>query len=374
MKKIGIICEYNPFHNGHIYHLNQIKAMFPQSFIVLVMSSSFTERGDISILNKWEKTSIALDYGVDLVIELPFIYASQSADIFSYGAIAILKELKVDTIVFGTETNNSDKLKKLAMTQINNPDYDKKVKEYLSQGINYPTATSKAVKDITDEEIIFPNDLLGLSYTKEIIKQKANIEIVTIKRNNNFNDKELKGDIVSSTAIRANLKNKLIKNYIPKETYNYLKKKKENNNYFNFLKYKILTEQENINKYQTVDEGIENRILKYIDNSNNLDELILKIKTKRYTYNKLHRMFTHILCGLSKEEAHDLELKYIRVLGFNKEGKKYLNTIKKEINIPIITNYNQKNASLLELETKVDKIYSLIMESENNYRQQPIQK
>ena len=260
------------------------------------------------------------------------------------------------------------------MTQINNPDYDKKVKEYLSQGINYPTATSKAVKDITDEEIIFPNDLLGLSYTKEIIKQKANIEIVTIKRNNNFNDKELKGDIVSSTAIRANLKNKLIKNYIPKETYNYLKKKKENNNYFNFLKYKILTEQENINKYQTVDEGIENRILTYIDNSNNLDVLILKIKTKRYTYNKLHRLFTHILCGLSKEEAHDLELKYIRVLGFNKEGKKYLNTIKKEINIPIITNYNQKNASLLELETKVDKIYSLIMESENNYRQQPIQK
>ena len=374
MRKIGIICEYNPFHNGHIYHLNKIKEMYPDSLIILVMSSSFTERGEISILNKWEKTDIALNYGVDLVVELPFIYATQSSDIFSKGAIAILKELKVDTIVFGSESNDANKLKMLADIALNNKDYDKIVKSYLDKGENYPTSLSLALKDITNQEITLPNDLLGLSYTKEIIKQKANIEIVTIKRTNDYHSLNLNNDMASATAIRKNLHNPDIVKYVPKETYHYLQNKKDNNNYFNFLKYKILTEQEGISKYQTVDEGLHNRILKYIDEVNTIDELILKIKTKRYTYNKLQRMATHILCGLTKEEACHLTLKYIRVLGFNTQGKKYLNSIKKEIKIPIITNYEKKYAELLKLETKVDKLYALIMEEDNSYKRKPISK
>ena len=374
MKKIGIICEYNPFHNGHIYHLNKIKELYPNSFIVLVMSSSFTERGEVSLLNKWEKTDIALQYGVDLVIELPFIYSSQAQDIFSYGAIAILKELQVDTLVFGSESNDVNKLKTLANIQLYNEEYQKKVKVYLDKGENYPTSLALALKDFTDLDISLPNDLLGLSYTKEIIKQKANIEIVTIKRTNDYHSQDLNNNIASATAIRNNLKDKNITKYIPIETYNYLKKKKENNNYFLLLKYKILMEQTQISKYQTVDEGIHNRIIKYIDDVNNIDELILKIKTKRYTYNKLHRMFTHILCGLKKNDTKDLSLKYIRVLGFNDQGKKYLNSIKKKISIPIITNYKKEYDDLLKLETKVDKIYSLIMEEEFNYKRSPIQR
>ena len=242
MKKIGIICEYNPFHNGHIYHLEKIKEMYNDSLIILVMSSSFTERGELSILNKWEKSEIALKYGVDLVIELPFEFASQSADVFARGAVTLLKELQVDTIVFGSESNNRDELIKIANLQLNNKDYDNKVKEYLDKGENYPSSMALAIKDMGLNEINLPNDILGLSYTKEIIKQNANIEVVTIKRTNDYHNKELNNSIVSASAIRNNLNNKDIINYVPSITYNYLKEKVVNNNYFLLLKYKIISE------------------------------------------------------------------------------------------------------------------------------------
>ena len=375
MKKIGIICEYNPFHNGHIYHLEKIKEMYNDSLIILVMSSSFTERGELSILNKWEKTEIALKYGVDLVIELPFEFASQSADVFARGAVTLLKELQVEAIVFGSESNNRDELIKIANLQLNNKDYDNKVKEYLDKGENYPSSMALAIKDMGLNEIKLPNDILGLSYTKEIIKQNANIEVVTIKRTNDYHNKELNNSIVSASAIRNNLNNKDIINYVPSITYNYLKEKNVNNNYFLLLKYKIISEQEGISKYQTVDEGIHNRILKYIEEVNSMEELILKIKTKRYTYNKLNRMFTHILCGFTKEEAKNIEIKYIRVLGFSNLGLSHLNKIKKSSSIPIITNLKKEYSSLLSLELRVDKIYNLITNDKNNsYLKGPIKK
>lgn len=375
MKKIGIICEYNPFHNGHIYHLKKIKEMYNDSLIILVMSSSFTERGELSILNKWEKTEIALKYGVDLVIELPFEFASQSADIFARGAVTLLKDLQVDTIVFGSESNNRDELIEIANLQLNNKDYDNKVKEYLDKGENYPSSMARAIKDMGLNEINLPNDILGLSYTKEIIKQNANIEIVTIKRTNDYHNKELNNSIVSASAIRNNLDSKDIINYVPSITYNYLKEKNVNNNYFLLLKYKIISEQEGISKYQTVDEGIHNRILKYIEEVNSMEELILKIKTKRYTYNKLNRMFTHILCGFAKEEAKNIGIKYIRVLGFSNLGLNHLNKIKKSSSIPIITNLKKEYSSLLSLELRVDKIYNLITNDKNNsYLKGPIKK
>ena len=375
MKKIGIICEYNPFHNGHIYHLKKIKEMYNDSLIILVMSSSFTERGELSILNKWEKTEIALNYGVDLVIELPFEFASQSADIFARGAVTLLKELQVDTIVFGSESNNRDELMSIANLQLNNKDYDSKVKEYLDKGENYPSSMAHAIKDMGLKEINLPNDILGLSYTKEIIKQNANIEVVTIKRTNDYHNKELNNSIVSASAIRNNLDNENMINYVPSITYNYLKEKVVNNNYFLLLKYKIISEQEGISKYQTVDEGIHNRILKYIEEVNSMEELILKIKTKRYTYNKLNRMFTHILCGFTKEEAKNIKIKYIRVLGFSNLGLSHLNKIKKSSSIPIITNLKKEYSSLLSLELRVDKIYNLITNDKNNsYLKGPIKK
>lgn len=356
---IGIICEYSPFHNGHLYHIEKIKEMYPDSTIVLVMSSNFLERGDVSILNKWDKTEISLKYGVDIVIELPFVFSSQSADIFSRGAIEILKNIGVEKLVFGSELNDIEKLKECAKIQTTKS-FDKEVKKYLNDGINYPTALSKVLDEKLGFSIKSPNDLLGVSYIKEIIKQKANIEPICIKRTNDFHNKKLSSSITSATSIREALKNKKnIKKYVPTLTYKKLKGNIHNiDDYFEYLKYKIISDND-LSKYQTVDEGIESRIKKYINTSNSFDELIENIKTKRYTYNKISRMLIHILCSFTKEEAKDLKSEYIRILGFNEKGKKYLNSIKKKTSIPIITGYSNINSKILDIEYRVNNIYSL---------------
>ena len=364
---IGIICEYNPFHNGHKYHIDKIKEMYPDSNIILVMSSLFLERGEVSIIDKWSKTDIALNMGVDIVIELPFIFSSQGADIFSKGAIEILKNMHVDKLIFGSELNDVDKLKLVAETQINNKEFDNKVTTYLEKGVNYPTALSNSLKDILGFTVENPNDLLGVSYIKEIIKQKANITVETIKRTNDFNSKKLTGKITSASSIREALKNKKnVKKYVPRITYKYLKDLHFNEDYFNLLKYKIISEIDNLGIYQTVDEGIESRIKKYIYESNSFEELVNNIKTKRYTYNKISRMLIHILCSFTKEEALlTKKSEYIRVLGFNDKGKAYLNKVKKISDLPIITGYSNIDSKILDIEYRVSNIYYLTSKEKN---------
>lgn len=380
MKKIGIICEYNPFHNGHLYHISKIKEMFDDSLIILVMSGNFTQRGEASIIPKYSKCDIALLSGIDLVIELPFIFATQSADVFAKTSIEILDKLNVDYVVFGSETNDINKLTMLAKTQINNKKYDKLVKEYLDKGVNYPTALSKALYQLTDKKIDKPNDILGVSYIREILKLNSNITPICIKRSNDYNSIELNDNITSASSIRyALLNGDNVKNYVPEYVYDYLKNPIFTKNYFNLLKYKIMTEN-TLEEYQTVDEGIQNRIKKCIINSKDLDDLILKVKTKRYTYNKLSRMFIHILCNLKKEEVKKYnKISYIRVLGFNIKGRNYLNEIKKSIDIPIITNFSRTNDPILDIEMRSTCAYASILNEkdkinliESEYKDFPI--
>lgn len=356
MERIGIICEYNPFHNGHIYHINKIKELYPDSEIILVMSSSFTERGEISILNKWEKTEIALNHNIDLVLELPYPFSTESADTFAYGSIRILSYFHITKLIFGSEEEDINNLINLVDTQLNNPNYDNIVKEYLDLGYNYPTSMSKALYDLTEYKIINPNDLLGLSYIKQIKLQNLDIEPISIKRNNDYHS--------SGEEIRNNLFNSNLYNLVPEDTYNYLNKlnKDYKDNYFKLLKYKIISDIDNLDKYMDVVEGIENRIKKYIIKSNSLDELIEFIKTKRYTYNKLNRMFNHILTGYTKEMSNNFKsINYIRVLGFNKKGSNLIKKIREEDLIPIITNYSDIEDKMLNFELRISFIYSEIM-------------
>ena len=235
MKSVGIICEYNPFHNGHLYHINKIKEMFPDYTIILVMSSSFTERGEVSIVNKFDKAVVALNYGVDLVVELPFVFSCQAADIFAKGSISILNYLNCEYLVFGSELDNIDIIKKQAEIQTKNKDYDKLVKYYMKEGINYPTAMNKALTKLGGNSINTPNDLLGLSYIKEIIKNKYNITPISIKRTNDYHSLDVKGKIISASAIRNLINNKKrIKKYVPSFSYKYINKKISMINYLNF--------------------------------------------------------------------------------------------------------------------------------------------
>ena len=360
MKSIGIICEYNPFHNGHIYQINKIKEKYNDYTIIVVMTGNFTERGDVSIIDKWARTEIALNHGIDLVIELPYPFATQSADYFAFGGINILEELQVEKIIFGSESNDLDSIKTIAEVQIENDEFDQLVKIYSKLGKNYPTALSCAVKDLTGKEITTPNDLLGISYLKTILKNNYKIEAECIQRTNEYHNNELTNNISSGTAIREALKNnKSIINQIPKDTISYYKSIHTIDDYFEILKYKIITEKD-LSKYQLVEEGIEQTLKKEINKANNYDDYIKRIKSKRYTYNKISRMLLHILCNFTKEKARKWKKpEYIRILGFNNKGKMYLNSIKKELNIPLISKITKNKNDMLEFEIETTNIYNI---------------
>ncbi len=359
MKVIGIVVEYNPLHNGHIYQINEIKKMYPDSIIVVAMSGYFTMRGEVSILSKWDKAYLSLLYGVDMVLEIPFIFTNQSADTFSACALKILNEVKIDTLVFGSESGDTTLLYKAAKAQINNKEFDECVKEYIDMGYNYPTSLGKSLKKLYNIEINKSNDLLGVSYIKEIIKNNYNIDIVTIKRTNDYLDTTLDSSVVSANNIREKLKeNKSIEKYVPKKVIPYIKKI-DYDYLFNLVKYKIIS-SDSISNYHLVKEGLDNRIVKYIDKSTSFDNLIDNIKSKRFTNNMIRRILINILIGIDKSTINKCKnVEYIRVLGLSKNGSKYLKNIKKSINLPIINKFI--NNDILEIELRVSKIYSLII-------------
>ena len=353
MDIIGIIGEYNPFHNGHVYHINKIKELYPNSIIILVLNGYFLERGEISIESIESKTKLALDFGVDIVIKLPFIFGSNSADIFSDAALELLNLMGVEKIIFGSECNNIEKLTNEAKNQLEN-EYNKSVKEYLNEGYNYPTALNKAL----NTSINTPNDLLGLSYIKSILKNNYNIIPISIHRTSNYHDKKSNNTIISATNIREKINNNIdISKFVP--TINYINKI-DYDLFFKLLKYRIIND-DNLDNYLTVDEGIDKKLKKVINKCNNLEELIKSIKTKRYTYNKINRMFIHILIGLEKKDKLKTNNNdYIRVLGFSNVGKKYIKLRKKEINIPIVTNLKNINSIIKYYEIKEYQIYNLL--------------
>ncbi len=368
MRAIGLICEYNPFHNGHKYHIEEAKKLDPEAIIIVVLNGYFLERGEVSILSKEAKTKIALDNGADLVLSLPFFYGSQSADNFAYGAVKILNLFGVEKIVFGSESNDLKKLKKIAASENK---ISKKIKMALSKGVSYP----KALSNVLEEELNTPNDLLGVAYIKAINKINKKISPLTIKRTNSYHDVNSDNKIISASNIRNKLNNNEdISKYIPKGTAKYIGNINLND-LFPYLKYKILTD-DNLDSYLTVDEGIHHKLIKSINKVNNIEELIQSIKSKRYTYNRLKRMLVHILIGLKKADAKNYkDLDYVQILGFNNKGQAYLNKLKNKDEIKLKTknyqsilyNYEIKSANLYNLISKND-----VLKFENNHK--PIKK
>ena len=360
MKAIGIVAEYNPFHNGHLYQINKIKEKYPDYAIVVVMSGNFVQRGDVSIIDKFKKCEIALNNGVDLVVELPFVFSTQSADMFSYGAITILEKLGVERVIFGSEDDDIETLELIAKTQVENNEFEKLVKIYSKFGKNYPTAISCALEDLTGKKITCPNDLLGVSYIKTILKNNYKIKYETIKRTNSYHDTSIDNEICSATAIREAIKNNIdVSKNIPYST-DYFNDIHLIDDYFNILKYKIITDN-NLEIFVDVEEGLDSLLKKKINESNNFEELINNIKSKRYTYNRISRMLIHILCGFTKEMANKYkDITYIRILGLNSIGSKYLNSIKKDIDVPIISKVTREKDEMLEYEIETTKIYDII--------------
>lgn len=382
-KAVGIICEYNPFHNGHLYHLQKVQELFPEETIILVMTGCFTQRGEPSLISKWDKTDIALHYGVDLVVELPFVFGTQSADTFAKASIILLDALKVSHLVFGTESNDIDSLTKMADFQLHNPLYKEEVKDLLKSGINYPTAMAKALENLSSKKIEKPNDLLGLSYIKAIQEIHSSIIPVSIQRTHDYHNLKLEGSLASASAIRKALQeNKDISAFVPSYSLSHLQNPVFIEKYFPFLKYKIYTETPFLKKYKTVDEGLDDRIEKNINKSDSYESFIQNVKTKRYTYNKLSRMCTHILCNFTKEEGKEIQVPtYIRILGFSSKGRSYLKQIKKTVKLPIITRFGDIKSPILDLEMRATKVYASVLPEtdktaliEKEYQSPPIYK
>ncbi|MEG0994907.1 MAG: nucleotidyltransferase [Bacilli bacterium] len=362
MEIIGLIAEYNPFHNGHKYQINKIKEMFPDSLLIVNLSGNFTQRGEPSLIEKFTKSKIAILEGIDIVIELPYPFATGSADFFAKGAISLLNAIKVDYLIFGSESNDLSSLKKLVSVQLNNDQYNLLCKVYLQSGYNYPTALSLALKDLTNISVTLPNDILALSYLKALINQNTTITPLSIKRTNDYHSLKLK-KIMSATAIREALKeNKDISLGVPYNTINNLNDLHFSEDYFPFLRYKILVEKD-LNVYFGIDEGISPRIKKAFLTSHTIKEALNKINTKRYTTPRINRMLCNILVGYTKEEALNMkEITYIRVLDYSMKGQEYLHHIKTYLTLPLITTYSRLKDDMLKLELRTTSIYAMSLD------------
>lgn len=360
MRVVGIVVEYNPFHNGHLYQIERVKELFEDSIIVVAMSGYYTERGEVSVLSKWDKAQLALMYGVDVVLEIPFVFSNQSADVFSYAAIKMLSEFKIDVLVFGSESADVSFLKSVASVQICNPSFDSLVKNYVSEGLNYPTSLSKAIFDLTGFKVSEPNDVLAVSYIKEILRNNLDIEIFPLKRTNSFLDLSSDEVIVSASNVRNRLSSgEDISKYVPSGVVKYVRN--VNLDYlFQLIRYKIISERDSLEKYHLVDEGIDNRIYEASLSANNYFELVDMIKTKRYTYNKINRILINIFVGFTKDEANKFKsLDYIRVLGFSSMGRKFYSSIKNDISLPVIHKFEKFD--MVQIEFRAAILYSMLV-------------
>lgn len=361
MKILGLIVEYNPFHHGHLYHLNKAKELLNPDLTIAVMSSHFVQRGEPAISDKWTRAQIAIKNGVDLVIELPFVYSVQSADYFAHGAIDILAKLKVTDIVFGSENGNINIFNDIAYTIKNNQKaYNNIVKEQMNLGLRYPDACNQALSLLMNKTVTTPNDLLGLAYVKEIIDHDYPIEIHCIKRTNDFHSLQIEA-ISSASAIRHALKNKIdIKNQFC--NYKEYKEFYFLDDFYPYLRYKILTtSNQSLKQLHLVDEGIENLLKEKILVSNNMEQLITNLSSKRYTRSRIQRMLIHILMNNTKDQIiNAMHLNYIRILKMNNYGQAYLNKIKKVCEYKLITNFSSYTHPALDLEFKATKLLSCL--------------
>ena len=344
---LGIVSEYNPFHNGHVRHLEISRQLSKAAFTVAVMSGNFVQRGDTAIVDKWVRTEMALKAGIDLVIELPTVYALSSAENFADGAVKILNSLGVvDYISFGSEIGEITPLNDVANVLYREPkELSSLIITQLRSGLSYPKAREIALSQYFrgsqkyHDILSNPNNILGVEYLKSLKKHRSHICPITIKRDYaDYNSKTEKNGIASATAIRTMIQNnKNIHRVVPYETYDLLdeclKTGKIIPDLSVFEKEIIYTLRKmtlsEIAELPDVSEGLENKIKLAANNFNKLNDLVENIKSKRYTQTRIKRILLYALLNISKNDISKSKkiTPYIRILGFNKHGKRIISAI-----------------------------------------------
>ncbi|WP_121605046.1 nucleotidyltransferase [Virgibacillus sp. Bac332] len=384
MEACGLVVEYNPFHNGHVYHIQEARKISQAECMIAVMSGSFLQRGEPAIMDKFYRARAALSKGIDLVVELPYPFAVQSSDLFAKGAVLTLSELGVSSLCFGSESGNIDNfINSYHRLKTNQQDYQNVLRDQLNSGISFPEASKAAYRHIslsTDEmDLTKPNNILGFSYVKTIMDHNLPIRPLTVQRSQcGYHDETISGSIASATSIRKTLteRNTItheISNSIPDTTKMELENYNQRagtwhvwENYFPFLHYRVTTMSlQELSMIQGVDEGLEHRLKKAARSVHSFGEWMQTLKTKRYTWTRLQRMFVHILTNTKKKEIDILcnpsKMAYVRVLGFNKTGQAYIHQQKKKIDVPLIQKLGRTMHPMLEMEERASDAYYSIL-------------
>lgn len=349
---LGIIAEYNPFHNGHLYQIEEAKKQTGADYVVAVISGNFTQRGNTSLVNKWVKTDMALRSGVDIVIELPTVYSISSAENFAEGAIKILDSLKiVDTLCFGTETADFAALNNIANVLYNEPkEYVSLLNHELGKGVSYPKARESALmmylNDIKRYANILSgsNNILAIEYLKALKKLKSSMRPFSVQRKKvYYNDEKIVDEFASSTAIRKLVSRGQydeIRKVVPTSSYMLLKEEIRKGSFvLDILKFekeilynlRKMTVSE-IAELPDVTEGLEHVIKNAVNSCNSILDLMDIVKSKRYTQTRIQRILLYALLGITKRDMANARkvTPYVRVLGFNKNGREMLSEICRE--------------------------------------------
>lgn len=398
MRVAGIIAEYNPFHNGHLYHLEQTKALCSADSVICVMSGNFIQRGEPAIVDKWARAEMALMSGADLVVELPAVYAMSSAEFFAWGAVKILDSMDiVDSLCFGSEAGNIEMLDIIADILHTEPEeYKSGLKKALSGGLSFPAAREaalhtylavlKADTDNISDIMKSSNNILGIEYLKAIKRLKSRIKPVTIRRmSNSYNSEAITGSISSATSIRKQIcetsgtdQYELLGKVVPKHCLDILNREFEKGKGpvfpFDFEKIILsILRRMTLNELKElpyITEGLENRIKAAAECSGSLDELVEGISTRRYTKTRIQRCIFSCLTGLKNSEFGNFNLhggpQYIRILGFNKKGRQLISKMNKAAILPVIVktadfkkSCNPLLSRMLELEASATDQYVL---------------
>ena len=402
MNVLGLITEHNPFHYGHLYHVQEAKKIAKADYTISIMSGNFLQRGEPALVNKWARANMALAAGVDLVIELPTAFATRGAPSFAYGSVRILHECKVVThLCFGSEVGEIEPLKRLTSLWMDEPPLlSELVQKFLGHGVIYPLAQTRALQEFLettadpDRETLHtlaasPNNILGVEYLKALVNLNSPILPLTIKRAvNNYHDRNLpvEHNIASATSIRQSIlagkEQDRLGTYMPSTSYQILQEEFAagrgpifSKDLEQLILFCLRLRGDTLKGIVDVAEGLENRILKLATRCADYNDLINEVKNKRYTWTRLQRVLLHHLLDFTQAEA-DLFQKvgpqYLRILGFNSKGQELLNSIKKSSNLPLISKtatFNEKQGALkamLNLDIKATDLYSLLYPVKKN--------
>lgn len=381
MQAVGLVVEYNPFHNGHLHHVKEAKRTTHSDIAVAVMSGQFLQRGEPALVDKWHRTKMALASGVDVVIELPYVFSTAQASSFASGAVQLLEAMQCTTLAFGSEQGSIEPfLNSYHLIENNREQYDAIIKENIQLGKSYPQALFVAYEQLKQlypnayVDLAQPNNILGFHYVEAALQLHCKMQPSTIQRiAAGYHDSiNTDSNIASATGIRQALFNgqslQQVAHYLPGDSIEQLEAWKDKHqkfasweSFWPLLQYAILRHTpQQLKHYADVSEGLENSLLKYAATSTSYTEFMNKLKSKRYTWTRLQRMLTHIYTGVTKEQLHEYSSpRYLRILGMTDAGQNYISHIKKSVTLPFISRVAAVSDPLLAIDLRATQMYQL---------------